>query len=162
MPVTNDQMLWLRAYLDGELTIMEQLTPQVMAGPSADGLGALLYAAFVIAAHRKFSPTWSRAEVIQFVARARALLPKHPDALDPLVAENLLRAALGERIIDSSEVQDKARAQLLLLSALAAEADLDDNTTSDLLFEACTMANRTLAEEDASTGADRTEEDDDH
>lgn len=147
MPVTDQQVLWLRAYLDDEMGILEQLNPQVATDSNANGLSALVYAAFVISARREFAPTWTRLEVIQFVSRVRALLPERIDTLDPLVAENLLRTALGERSADSPEPQAQARAQLILLRALITKAAPDDAAIFDLLSEARAMANQLLIEQ---------------
>ena len=61
------------------------------------GLAALVRAAFVIAARRKFTPRWSRAEVIGYVTQVRTLLSERPALLDPLTAEDELHSALENR-----------------------------------------------------------------
>jgi hypothetical protein len=53
MPVTDEQMTLLHAYLSGEHEIAGTLNREAAA---AGGTAELVYAAFVIAARQKFSP----------------------------------------------------------------------------------------------------------
>jgi len=101
----------------------------------------LLWAAFVTLVHKKFSPTWSRDKVIRFVADARASLGEEARQVDALVAENLIRRALGDESLqtgafDNVDDEVKARAQLVVLMALVADADLDESALDELLDSA--------------------------
>jgi hypothetical protein len=146
MPVTNGQMIWLRAYLAGEREIARRVNAEVAASVAAADFTALVYTAFVIAARRKFSPTWTRGEVIRFVAQVRALPGERLNALVPLAAEHQLRSALGERMTgELNGAEAAARAQLILLDALVQGADLDDGAVIDLLNLARETADRILA-----------------
>ena len=109
MPVTDEQMVFLRAYLAGEAEVAERVKTDLLASGTAEGFAELLYAAFVLTARQRFSPTWTRADVIRFVAQVRALLSKGPDALDPLAAEHQLRGALGEEMASYPEKEASAR-----------------------------------------------------
>jgi hypothetical protein len=105
-----------------------------------------VYAAFVISARRRFSPTWTRADVIRFVAQVRALLREGPDALDTLAAEHQLLSALGEEMASYPDQEASARAQVILLDALVQSTELDDAAITNLLNQARRLAGRMLAE----------------
>ncbi len=146
MAVSDDQVAALRRSLsvasdqdaaDAERQLMQLATPDV-----AEGFGHLLYAAFALAARRKFSPAWTRADVVRFVADARAHVGKDPDDLDPIAAEHQLRTALGERIPGYPPEEARARAQVILLTALS--RDLTDAELDGLLAEARTLADQLI------------------
>jgi hypothetical protein len=146
MPVTDEQMVWLHAYLSGEYELAERLTTQVAAPGADDGIAELVYAAFVIAARMKFSPTWTDADVIRFVAHVRA--PRGlPDILDPRSAEHQLRSALGETKTGyHPDAEARAAARVILLDGLVQDLNLDEAERVDLLNQARNLATRLLAE----------------
>jgi cytochrome P450 len=146
MPVTDLEMTMLRAQLAGDdEAARHAFTAQLARSGDASGLGMLLYAAFVIAARRKFAPRWSRTDVIGYVARVRALLSERPDLLDPVTAEDELHSALGGNVMAEHDTGARAAAWLILLLALAASLDLDDDATQVLLDEARGQADQMLA-----------------
>lgn len=145
MPVTDAQMMWLRGYLAGELDEVRRVNSQVTAPGAAAGIGALVYAAFVVAARRKFTPRWTRDEVTRFVARVRDVLSERPDGLDPPVAEQELRSALGEKFTTHPGAKSRGRAQFILLNALVQSLGLDDAGVADLLDHARGIADSLLA-----------------
>jgi hypothetical protein len=83
-----------------------------------EGLGELLLAAFTIAARRRFSPTWSPAEIVRFVADVRSRSSEMAALLQPVAAENQLRIALGNAETPYPEMEARGRAQMVLLNAL--------------------------------------------
>src|SRR5262249_23550067 len=118
MPVTGEQVKWLRAYLAGDFDVAKAIHDKLACAGETTGLGALTHMAFVLAARREFSPTWTHAQVIQFVAQVRALLSERPGVLDPADAERELRGALGEKVSDWPSPAVRGRVQLVLLDAL--------------------------------------------
>ena len=146
MPVTDEQMVWLHAYLSGEYELAERFTTQVTAPGTDDGIAELAYAAFVIAARLKFAPGWTGADVIRFVAHVRVLRGL-PDILDPRSAEHQLRSALGETKAGYHPgAEARAAAQVILLHALTQELNLDETARVNLLNQARDLANRLLAD----------------
>jgi hypothetical protein len=136
----------LRAHIVGEDQEAQQAFSQQAAAPGdMSGLAWLVHAAFVIAARRKFAPTWNRAKVIRYVSQVRALLSERPGLLDPRVAEDELASALGGHAPASHEIGALATARLLLLDALVASLDLDDEGINALLGEARKSADQMLA-----------------
>jgi hypothetical protein len=146
--VTDEQIVWLHAYLSGEYELAERLTSQAADSSAADGIAELTYAAFVIAARRKFSPGWTDADMIRFVAHVRA--PRGlPDILDPRAAEHQLRSALGggeTRTAYHPDAEARAAAQVILLHALIQDLNLDEPARVDLLNQARNLANRLLTD----------------
>jgi hypothetical protein len=136
MTVSDLQMILLRAYLDGEDEVASKAREQLTVPNALDGLAELVHAAFMIAARRRFSPTWSKAQVIRFVAHVRALLSDRPDLLDPLAGELELRRALGEPVPASPDIGARAAAQFIFLDALVQSLGLDDEAKWDLLHRA--------------------------
>jgi hypothetical protein len=147
MPVTDEQMVWLHAYLSGQHKLADRLTAQFTSPGADDGIAELVYAAFVTATRRKFPPGWTDADVIRFVAHVRA--PRGlPDILDPRAAEHQLRSALGETMAGyRPEAEARAAAQVVLLDALVRDLDLDESARVDLLSQARDLANRLLADQ---------------
>jgi len=69
--------------------LAKSLRPARLALLKADrieGLGELLLAAFTVAARRRFSPTWSPAEIVRFVADVRSSSDEIAALLAPSVA----------------------------------------------------------------------------
>ena len=145
MPVTDKQMVLLMAHLAGEEQIAGRVKAELIASGTADGFAELVHAAFVIAARQRFSPVWTRADVIRFVAEVRVLASAQPDLLDPLAAEYQLRSALGEEMASYPDQEASARAQVILLDVLVQSADLGDAGITNLLDQARGVANGMLA-----------------
>lgn len=136
MSVTDGQVAWLRSYLAGDLEEAQRAGAEATAPGAAAGLGALVHAAFVIAARRKFGPRWTRTEVNQFVAQVGRLLSEGPSVLDPGVAEDELRRALGERLTSHPDVRSSGRIQFILLNALVQSLGTGDAELTALLGQA--------------------------
>lgn len=147
MAVTDADAAALRSYLakgdDG--ADWKQQHEQLYQMGDPRGYGALVYATFVTAVRRRFSPTWTMAEVIQFVALVRRALDDDRAAVDPITAENLIRRALGDHVSDNAGEEAKAISQLILLVALVAEAGLDSIGLDQLLSEARAMADQIVS-----------------
>jgi len=145
-PVSDLEIAVLRGWLtaDGE-TAKGSFSEQVALAGDANGVGMLLYAAFLIAARRRFTPQWTRAEVISYVAQLRAKLQSDdPGLLDPMTAEDELRAALGEPVTATHELGFVAAARIFILVDIVLRLDLDDVALTDLIDQARDSANQML------------------
>lgn len=154
MAVSDEQVAALRASLSvgsaADVTEAERQLIQLTRPDLADGFGYLLYTAFVTATRRKFSPAWTRADLIRFVADVRAHVCTDPNDLDPAAAEHQLRTALGERIPHYPAEEDRARAQVILLTVLA--HDLTGPELDALLADARTLADQVINGQHPSGG----------
>jgi hypothetical protein len=133
-------MALLRAYLDGDAPTAQRLSGELAVDGTGDGFAELLYAALVIAARRQFAPSFSDADVIRFVASLRAELSGETDVLDPVAAEQELRAALGQDPAGSPDPVAKATAQVMLLEALVRRLQPGDAERASLLDQARELA----------------------
>ncbi|MBV9450733.1 MAG: hypothetical protein JO345_33065 [Streptosporangiaceae bacterium] len=136
MTVNDTHLFMLRAHLGGEDEAVRRTYARITDPIAMCGLAELVFQAFLIAARRKFSPTWNHAQVISFVARLRAALCERPELLDPITAELELCRALGEDVNASPDVGATATARLILLDALIESLNLDDEAIWDLLLQA--------------------------
>jgi len=107
-----------------------------------EGLGELVLAAFTIATRRRFSPTWSPAEIVRFVAYVRSDSPEMAALLPPVAAENQLRIALGSAETPFPEMEARGRAQMVLLNALTSSYSPQELTA--LLSDARAMAEQAI------------------
>jgi hypothetical protein len=144
MVVTDEQVAALHACLGARTDAGDEAAQELIRrlGPPSDGgpLAGLVYAAFVIAARQKFSPTGMHTEVVRFVAQIRALLSERPDLLDPVAAEQQLRSALGENVPAHPHAGTRVHTQVILLHALVQSQALDDTGLADLLHQARDLA----------------------
>jgi hypothetical protein len=122
MAVTDDQVAALRAYLrartDTEASDAERRFLTLSRTGHLDEVGTLVYGAFAAAARRRFSPAWTSADIVRFVAGFRSSSAEAADLLSPSAAENQLRGVLGEKQAALPPEEARARAQFLLLAAL--------------------------------------------
>jgi hypothetical protein len=146
--VSDAEVAMLQDVLTGADDRAAERAARLSEADAAGGIPWLLYAALIIAARRKFGPAWTRADIVRFTARVRAMLAGHPDArqhpdlLDPLAAEHELRSALGEDVPGSPAPMAKAAAQVMLLAALVLDAGMDSSAVSSFLEEARGLADR--------------------
>jgi hypothetical protein len=149
--ITDQEVAAMHAYLsassDAEAADAERQFIMLARTGDADGIGELLYAAFVIAVRRAFAPTWESADIVRFVADLRSTSAEAPGILDPAVAEDQLRAALGQESAGCSDEEARARAHLILLAALTVRLGLTAQGLDKLLSDG-----RTLADHLISTG----------
>jgi hypothetical protein len=141
MPVTDEQIAALRAFLAIE-DETERLVRNLMESGDATGYGELVYAAFVAAVRRRFSPIWSTPEVIRFVATARADLMQDDIDIDPHTAETLIRRALGDSITIRLDEEARARAQIFLLLQLIDNEEFDDAGLDAFLAQVRSLADQ--------------------
>lgn len=134
MKVTADQMATLRAFLVDDLEQYDRLMERLDQTAGLDGYRVLLAAAFFEAVNRRFRGC-SIADIVRFVAAARARYGTHADEIDPLAAERLIQAVLTA---DSGiHLDDKTKAlQVLLLRELIADERLNDAELDEFLAQA--------------------------
>ncbi|MFC7623082.1 hypothetical protein [Microlunatus sp. GCM10028923] len=138
--ITEETIATLKAYLTGDYEGVvrgferlrwgsEHLTREV------PGFLELLAAALIVAARRHFGDTYTRAEIVQYVAtiRRRELIMGD---FDPLTGEILILRALGADDEVLLDLNRQIVAQIALLEEFARDADLDAKQVDELLDEA--------------------------
>lgn len=109
-----------------------------------DGYSQLVYAAFVTAARRRFSPTWTIPDIVRFVAAARVELLDDDVDVDPRTSEILIRRAIGDHVATELDMETSAHAQLLLLGELIVDERLADASLDAFLTQARSLADQWL------------------
>ncbi|HEY8479514.1 MAG TPA: hypothetical protein VIL71_06755 [Spirillospora sp.] len=113
-------------------------------------LSVLLTAVFSIAARRKFSPSYTSADITEYVADIRTVLDENDDTINPHFAEQLLHGALEDTPFEPSGEEDELPALMTLLALLAAlleEADLDEPGKEGLIKESTRLAKKWIAKQ---------------
>jgi hypothetical protein len=149
--ITDAQVAALRAFLVHDNDATQLLTYQ-LGDDGMLGYQSLADAALSIAAERRFAPRFTSADIARYVASVRVSRIADGEAydFDPTVAENVLRYSLGQQIPRTPDPNERFRAVIALLDALAetelsSEADLDE-----LLAEARQLAGRWWLTKDGS------------
>lgn len=130
----------LRAFLAEDFSTFRRLHADLHAG--ARGAYALVVtAAFTSAVIRRFGEQPSAADVIEFVAEARAKYPTTGEAVSAEDAETVIRAATGEDgLIGALDGRASGAAQTAMLFALTHEGDASADAIEALLESSATQA----------------------
>jgi pantoate kinase len=140
MAVTADQVATLRAHLAGDFDEYNRLWASLDRKAADTGYTALIAAAFFEAVDRRFAKSGAGADVIEFVGSVRARFDEGGDEIDPLAAETLIRAALGDD--SGTELDDDTviSTQITVLTALILDENLDNVDLDEFMEEARKLA----------------------
>lgn len=139
--ITDGHVDALRAFLTGDLPDALRRNEELREGGDLPGYVELIASTFIVAARRRFSSKWSRADVIRYVADVRMKELSQED-LDPLIAEILVLHALGAEENSLLDEEKWMQNQILLLDAMVQESHLEPLAIDDLLAEARAFAPR--------------------
>src|SRR6266700_1081760 len=133
MPVTDEQVAALRAFLQGDFDGHKQLYSDLRRRGARDEFAALMPAAFAIAVQRRFPAGAPPERVVEFVSEVRARHLSEPDEIDPVAAERLVRVVTSGESARDMHPDVKYRTQFLLLYPLVAEEKLSEQGLDDFL-----------------------------
>ncbi|HYJ70250.1 MAG TPA: hypothetical protein VEX15_21570 [Nocardioidaceae bacterium] len=141
MPVTDQQVATLRPYITGDAAEYKRLISQLDRKTDQEGWGALVAAAFLLAADQRFSS--AREEIVDFVGSVRARSDRLADEIDPRTAERLIEyAALGEGDVSDVGAGVQHATQLLLLAAMVYDSQYDEVQLDKFIAKARSIANQ--------------------
>ncbi|TDC73242.1 hypothetical protein [Actinomadura sp. 7K507] len=124
---------------------------------TAAGYMSLLLGAFNVAVGRRFSPTYTVGEIVRFVADLRIKAEEDADLINTLVAEDMIRRAVGAPPLKDGGPDDLTavlNAEVYILLALVAEADFDRAGLEQFIEDATAYTQEWLAVQRAgSSGA---------
>jgi hypothetical protein len=145
MPVTNDEIAALRAHLQGNQALQQELYARISTPDAKARYTTLLAMAFFEAVSRRFGGRDSAAGVIEYVAEVRARGPEVGEKIDPGAAERVIRRALTDDV-DVSDISDGMRGRIFLIFVLAlvSDAEYDDDQLEAFLVEARKAADDAL------------------
>jgi hypothetical protein len=143
MAVTAEEVATLRTYLSGDMDEYRRMQQQLDPVAARSGYSALIAAAFFEAVDRRFAkPGTTTADIIKYVADVRARSARASDALDPRAAERVIRHALGDGSIRDLDDDTVIGAQIVILSALIADEQLDASGLDQFMAEARKLADQ--------------------
>jgi hypothetical protein len=145
MPVTDDEIAALRAHLQGNQALQQELYEQIATPAAKTRYMTLLAMAFFEAVSRRFGGRDSAAEVIEYVADVRARAPEVSEKIDPGAAERVIRRALTDDV-DVSDISDGMRGRIFIffVLALVSDAEYDDDQLEAFLTVARKAADDAL------------------
>ena len=146
MLVTDAQVAALHAFLVQDPDTALPLTAQL----GDQGMGGYLHlaeAALCVLAGRRFSPQFTRADLIRYVASVRAswIGDSTEYDLDPAAAESVLRYLLGSTDARIPDPKQRIRIVVALLDALAESELSSEADVGALLAEARDLADQWAA-----------------
>lgn len=150
----------LRAFLVHDTAETTRLTRQLGAEGIRD-YQYLAYAALSLIAGWRFRQGYSDADIVRRVAAIRLvrIAGGGEPGLQPAVAENVLRHALGQEVPDPADHVERFRAAIVLLDALSDGALPGEEDVDHLLMQARALAGRWAANNQslpaASTGSNK-------
>lgn len=144
MPVTDNQVATLRAFLVGDMDEHHRLRGQLADEPDKVGYTALIAAAFWEAVERRFPSGTPKSEVIRFVGDVRSRAPEADELLDQDAAERMILAVFTDESIAGLDTRTVVSHEVTLLSALVADEQLDDDKLDGFLAAARKVADQLL------------------
>lgn len=147
MPVTDDVVATMRAYLSGAREQFQRRNEALGATPGArKAFRALLTAAFVGAVERRFDGSAPRDAIIEFVAELRSRDEQIAERLAPDVVERMI-AAVFDDDVDTSDVdaETSVGVQMGVLALVVAQQQPDGAALEEFLDESRKFANEILA-----------------
>lgn len=147
MPVTDDEVAALRAFLSGDLDLYHQIRRGLdhsAATRASDS--APVAAAFFEAVDRRFGDSGTAADVISYVADVRARSGEVAEQVDPQAAERLIRAVMTDETIADIDTETKGRVFIVFLGALISDEQLDDDGLDAFLAQARKTADGFLSQ----------------
>lgn len=142
MPVTDDQVMALRAYLAGDFDTHKRLFRQLDRTSARVGYPALVTAAFCEAVERRFAESGTASDVIEFIGEVRSRHLKDPDEIESRVAERVILSVFTDEEVGDLDAKVKYRTQLILLLPLIDDEQLDDAGLDAFLGEARKLADQ--------------------
>ncbi|TDC73243.1 hypothetical protein [Actinomadura sp. 7K507] len=147
MTVTDEQVATLRAQLEGNIAEHRRLLNDLDPGEANVGYSALIAAAFIEAAERRFikdGKTGDKFEVIDFVAQTRENDDESPNVINPQIAEGMLLSLLGKGSMVDADEETKLGHQIVLLAALVSEEQFTSTELDAFLLNARSLADELL------------------
>jgi|SRR5690606_2051753 hypothetical protein len=147
MRVTDDQVATLRAQLKGNLTEHRRLLRELDPDEANVGYAALIAAAFIEAAERRFirnGKTADESEVIEFVARVRETDDEMPEIINPELAESMILHLLEKGTTIEADENTKLGHQIVLLTFMIGEEKLNESELEEFLSSARSLADELI------------------
>lgn len=147
MPVTDEQVATLRAQLRGNANEHRRLLRDLDSDEANVGYPALIAAAFIEAAERRFLKDGNAAdesEVIDFVAGVRETDDEMPDVISAQIAEGMILHLLGKGAVVKADEETKLGHQIVLIAGLVGDEKFTEDDLDAFLRDARSLADQLL------------------
>ncbi|MEU8347382.1 hypothetical protein SAMN05443665_100481 [Actinomadura meyerae] len=147
MPITDEHVAALRAQLTGNRDEHLRLIGQLDPDEANVSYTALVAAAFIQAAERRFindGKVAENSEVIDFVAQVRETDDESSRLIDPRIAESMILDLLGRGSMVDADPDTRFGHQIVLLAALVGEERYSSVELDEFLEKARSLADELL------------------
>ncbi|MFB4311281.1 hypothetical protein [Actinomadura sp. GTD37] len=147
MPITDEQVAVLRAQLTGNREEHLRLMGQLDSNEANVSYTALVAAAFIEAAERRFiedGKVADDAEVIDFVAKVRETNDESSRLIKPQIAESMILDLLGKGAMVDADPDTRFGHQTVLLAAMVGEERFTSTELDAFLHNARSLADELL------------------
>ena len=147
MPVTDDVVAAMRAYLSGDREQFQRRNEGLSQTPGGrKAFRALLTAAFIGAVESRFGEAAERSEIIDFVAELRSRDEQIAERLAPDVIERMI-AAVFEDDVETGDIDASTSigVQMGVLAMYISERQPDSAALEEFLDESRKFANEILS-----------------
>ncbi|TYB42686.1 hypothetical protein [Actinomadura chibensis] len=146
----GEQHIWaLRSFLLEGPEAWVRLRNEIQADDeTAAGYMSLLYGAFCVALHRRFSPACTEGEIVRLVADVRITAGEDADLINAALTEDLIRRVIGAPPLKKDgvgDVQAVLYAEVFVLMYLVGEAGFDRAGLEQFIEEATAYTEKWLA-----------------
>jgi hypothetical protein len=144
MPITDEQVAALQAYLAGDFETHQRLQTQLDPVAARTGYTALIAGAFFEAVDRRFVQNGKNVDVVEFVGSLRARSERLASELDPGTAERIIQHALGHGSIAELDDETVVQTQIVILAGLIADEQFDAAELDKFMATARALGNRLM------------------
>lgn len=145
MPIADDQVAALHAYLAGDLDTYRRLHGQLDPIAARTGYTALIAGAFFEAVDRRFAKNGAEPDdVVQFVASLRSRSERLANEVDPGIAERIIRHSLGIGSIEDLDDETVVQMQIVVLAGIVADEQFDPAELDKFMTTARALGNRLM------------------
>jgi hypothetical protein len=133
---TADYAELVRCIVHDDWADYDRRTQKLNEESGWDGWSEFLTSAFLVAVERRFDEATDPAEVIRFVAEARAEFTASGSDFDPAGAEAMINSVLGRASAAGVDTQTVVQVEIVLIRKLLRDSNLTDAELHAFLAEA--------------------------
>jgi hypothetical protein len=137
---TADYAELVRSLVRDDWTAYDQRSQQLTEESGWDGWSEFLGAGFVVAVERRFNQATDPAEVIRFVAEARAEFKASGSDFTPEAAEKMINSVLDRASAEGVDTQTVVQVEIVVIRKVLRDANLSDAELDAFLTETAQLS----------------------
>lgn len=145
MPVTDDMVATVRAYLEVDKERFQQLNAAL--GESSEesmAYQAMMAGAFMAAVTHRFNSRSSREEIIDYVAQVRSRSESMAEALEPSATERMIESIYSDVDIDDIDVRMVMSIEMYIAVAIVTDKGISGPALDEFMDTAREYAEKIL------------------